>query len=158
MRFWWEQFRYIHLRSLGDMRVMIFTDRVGAALRILVVDDEPAIHEVVGLFLEGESVALSFASNGGEALGRLLERDFDLVITDRNMPIMGGDELAAQVRKIAPQMPILLISGHAEVEIDKRRFDAFLPKPFSKRQLGEAVRSMDLRRSLSPAAWPGHGN
>lgn len=137
---------------------MIFTDRVDTALRILVVDDEPAIHEVVELFLEGEGVSLGFASNGAEALVQVLERDYDLVITDRNMPIMGGDELASQIRKLAPAMPILLISGHAEAEIDKGRFDGFLPKPFSRRQIGEAVRSLDRRSATVPDSCLGHKN
>ena len=104
-------------------------------LQILVVDDEPSIVQVVGLYLENKGCVITPAENGTEGLRLFEQQPFDLVISDRVMPEMTGDQLAAEIRARAPEMPIILITGHKGPQVDITRFNAFLPKPFTKTQL-----------------------
>jgi CheY-like chemotaxis protein len=80
------------------------------------------------------------ASNGREALERFREGRFDLVITDYSMPEMRGDELAANVKHLAPSQPVLMLSGTAELLGGLGMpADAFLGKPFTLVDLREAI-------------------
>jgi two-component system, cell cycle sensor histidine kinase and response regulator CckA len=70
---------------------------------------------------------------------------FDLVLSDVVMPIMDGPATARAVRKIAPSVPVLFMSGYAEEQL-RREIDIdnmyFIPKPFSVSQIGEKVASI----------------
>jgi CheY-like chemotaxis protein len=108
--------------------------------RVLVIDDEPTILELVEMFLEDPRYELTLAENGAVGLRHFESAPFDLVISDRVMPEMTGDELAAEIRSRAPEMPIILITGqHGGPHVDTTNFDAFVPKPFTKTQLLAAM-------------------
>lgn len=107
--------------------------------RVLLVDDEPSILEVIGLYLEAESYAVTYADSGTEGLRRFHSAEFDLVVSDRNMPGMSGEELAEAIKTHTPAMPFILISGHAFDHAPEAHYDSFLPKPFSRKQLLAAL-------------------
>ena len=111
-------------------------------IRVLVVDDEPSILEVIGIYLEDRGYRLTFANDGLEGLRQFESESgkFDIIISDRVMPAMTGDEMAAAIKSQAPQVPIILITGqHRGVPFDISPFSAFLPKPFTRTQLLAAV-------------------
>jgi len=109
-------------------------------IRVLVVDDEPTILEVIGMYLEDRGYRLTFASDGLEGLRQFENGQFDIIISDRVMPAMTGDEMAAAIKSQAPQVPIILITGqHRGVPFDISPFSAFLPKPFTRTQLLAAM-------------------
>jgi PAS domain S-box-containing protein len=89
--------------------------RAGGPLRVLVVDDEPLIRQVVSGFLRIDRHNVEAVGSGREALALLRTETFDLVITDRAMPDMGGDELATAVKRDAPNMPIIMLTGFGEL-------------------------------------------
>src|SRR5205823_2922858 len=89
--------------------------RAGGLLRVLIVDDEPLIRQVISGFLHIDRHAVEAAGSGQEALALLGTQTFDLVITDRAMPDMGGDELAATVKATAPTVPIIMLTGFGEL-------------------------------------------
>ena len=60
---------------------------------------------------------------------------WDLVITDRSMPGMDGEELATQIKRFAPQLPVLLITGYPDLVVHRERFVAVLQKPFASAEL-----------------------
>lgn len=112
--------------------------------RILIADDEPILRELLGYYLAREGYALTFASDGLEAWQHFQRAPFDLVITDRDMPGMNGEDLADAIRQSAPHLPIVLISGHRGLTVDPARFDAFLPKPFAREQLTDVIGALLL--------------
>jgi two-component system alkaline phosphatase synthesis response regulator PhoP len=102
------------------------------AASILLVDDEPAIHLVVGMFLREAGCFLGDAKDGMEGLRMFKESSWDLVITDRAMPEMGGEQLAEEIRKISADVPLILITGSLTSDIRVDLFDEILPKPFKR--------------------------
>jgi CheY-like chemotaxis protein len=115
--------------------------------RILLVDDEQVQVETVKNVLERLGYTVTTATLGQEALG-LFQRDpeaYDLVITDQTMPHMTGLELAKNILRIRPGLPIVLTTGFSEiVDADAARaagIRRFQMKPFSLREMAETVRS-----------------
>lgn len=99
-------------------------------VRLLVVDDEPAIREVTSALLAAEGYDVSTAEDGLAAVGHLVEPLPDLVISDLRMPQMSGFELLALVRERFPHVPVIAMSGEfTENELPPGLpADAFLQK------------------------------
>ncbi len=113
---------------------------------VLLVDDNPTIVEMVKLVLEMEGFEVISASDACSALdlGLSYPQSICLLLTDIMLgPGLNGREVAEQLRRVRPHMPVLYISGYsddANVEAEISRADAvFLPKPFSVRTLAEKV-------------------
>ena len=125
--------------------------------RILIVDDEVEITEILADLLSDDYDCLR-ASSAEEALVRLGEAEFHLVISDITMPGMSGLEMIPHVKKLSPDTVVVMISGMQTVEsaIGALRLGAFdyLMKPFDLRQvglglaqhLGRTIDADDLRR------------
>ncbi|WP_067048941.1 response regulator [Methanofollis ethanolicus] len=91
------------------------TDR---QIRVLVVDDDPALLNVIGLFLESTGeIITTLAHRGGEALDRIESEHFDVCVSDLEMPGMDGIRLLKEVRYRGMDLPCILItgSGHGDV-------------------------------------------
>jgi len=119
------------------------TDAGISKIRILVVDDEPEIREVLCELLSGDYECL-VAASAEEALARLRDERFDLVISDIMMSGMSGLEMVPHVRARSPETVVLMISGVQTIEsaIKTLRVGAFdyIMKPFDLRQVEVAVR------------------
>jgi CheY-like chemotaxis protein len=85
-----------------------------AISRILLVDDNANGLKARKMVLEELGYGIVTASNGYDALERFTPQKFDLVVTDYKMPRMDGLELIVQLRKLAPELPIVLISGFVD--------------------------------------------
>jgi len=109
------------------------------AHRILVVDDEPSVVIVLERLLRGSGFFVASAHSGAEALRVFEQGPWDLVITDRAMPEMNGEQLAERIKRVAPATPVILITGFARPGTSAEFFDAVLAKPFSKGELLESV-------------------
>ena len=99
---------------------------------ILIVDDEVAIAEVIGMFLQSEGHRVVVTGNGMEALSRALHEQPDLIITDVMMPVLDGLALCRTVQR-DPRLqwtPIILMSAAREVHDEECRALALLHKPF----------------------------
>ncbi len=113
--------------------------------RILVVEDEPHIREMLAEMLEGRDFEVVTAANGLEALEWLRENEYkvDLIITDVVMPKMDGVQLYQALQKEAPHIILIFISGYAEHMLAKYGFDdksfRIIKKPFTFRQLLEEI-------------------
>jgi CheY-like chemotaxis protein len=107
--------------------------------RILLVDDEQGMREVVKLLLAEDSHTVVEANNGAEALDLFKRSRFDLVMTDFRIPFIRGDELAMAVRRLAPTQPILMITGYPESLGRDNPVDAILRKPFGQTRLRATV-------------------
>ncbi len=116
--------------------------------RILVVDDDQAIRQLLKAALEAAGFEVIVAPDGAEGLarGRELAGAIDLLITDVMMPGMRGDELATQLQKAQPGLRALLISGFARDALGEESVPgpglAFLAKPFRTGELLRQVRKL----------------
>jgi DNA-binding NtrC family response regulator len=122
---------------------------------ILVVDDEPTVQEALETFLRAEGYGVVTVGSGKEALTRIEEEDFDLIVADLVMPGMSGLEVLERSRSFAPAPEVILITGHASVEtaieaLRKGAFD-YLQKPFQLEDLASCVARLLRHRGSSRA-------
>ena len=104
-------------------------------IKVLLVDDDDSCLMLGSLILERAGITSYCVMSGKEALKAIQEKEFDLIITDFNMPGMDGIELAEQAREIAPHTPIIVNSGALSPEIVQRAKERgvvkVLEKPFN---------------------------
>lgn len=112
--------------------------------RILVVDDEKAIRDMLADFLDSEGFAVSTAPDGAGAVSELSKAHYDLVLSDLKMPKMGGIALLEEVNKIAPDTVTVIMTGFGTVEtaIDamKRGAYDYVLKPFKMDEVTLVIR------------------
>ncbi len=115
-------------------------------LRVLVADDEPMVREVIAMYLSEDDHEVVPAEDGREALEKFEEGGFDLVLTDRSMPEMNGDQLAMEVKRRNPQIPVLLLTGYGDVMNSEGEkppgVDSIVSKPFTMESLRAAFRAV----------------
>ncbi len=111
---------------------------------LLVVDDEPQMLIAIDETLRRGGYSVTTAGSGVEALCRLKERYYQLVITDMRMPEVSGLDLLKKVKTVAPQTPVVLLTAYGTIQnaVDAMRHGAFdyLLKPFSAESLEAVVR------------------
>jgi len=133
--------------------------RPSRPLHLLVVDDESSVREVLALMLTQEGHDVVTARNGAEALDYFVRDRWDVVITDRSMPEMRGDELAAKIKQWSPQTPVVLLTGFAgPMELAGahcRHFDMILHKPFTVAAIREGLEWLMARDSSPERLAPG---
>ncbi|WP_299427450.1 response regulator transcription factor [uncultured Meiothermus sp.] len=115
---------------------------------VLIVDDDPAIRQILRAYLSHEGHGLLEAADGVEALERAPQAD--LVVLDLMLPELSGWEVAGILRKDFPDLPILMLTARGEESERIRGFelgaDDYVSKPFSPREVVARVRAL-LRRS-----------
>src|ERR1035437_4485699 len=108
--------------------------------RILLAEDQQDVREMTAIMLGMDDHVVTTAVDGREALDLFTPGRFDLVITDYFMPLMKGDELARNIKQLAPDEPVLMITGStSELGSIQTSVDAVLNKPFSFEELRQAV-------------------
>jgi len=111
---------------------------------ILVVDDEQDSLKLIERVLAREGFVVHCVTNGKEALAKIMEKTISLIITDLNMPEMNGFELSRKTMEIAPQIPIIMITGNASPEISRQATDIgiskVLTKPFQIKMMLNAIK------------------
>ncbi len=112
-------------------------------LGVLVVDDEPAMLEVLRIRLEGWGLRVDTASDGAEARRRWSERRPDIVISDVMLPDTSGLELLAELRRTWPDVAVVVITAHGSVDLAveamKEGAVDFLTKPLDYQKLEHAI-------------------
>ena len=130
-----------------------------ASLRVLVVDDDPNVAEVVSRYLESEGFTADVARDGHAALDRALSAPPDLVVLDLMLPGIDGLEVCRRLRALAP-VPVIMLTakgGEADRVVGlELGADDYLAKPFSPRELMARVKAV-LRRARGPLAAPPAG-
>jgi DNA-binding response OmpR family regulator len=125
-------------------------------VRILVVEDEPLLADAVAEWLRGDAHAVDVVLDGGAALERLGVNDYDVVVLDRDLPVVHGDDVCRALVESESTARVLMLT--AATDIDDRveglalGADDYLPKPFAFPEL--AARVVALGRRSRPAAPP----
>ena len=108
--------------------------------RIVLVDDEEPLRACLRMMLEFEGHHVTEATDGASALNLFTIGEFDLVVTDFQMPVMEGNKLAVNLKLLAPSLPILMITASARARRDAENpVDALLNKPFLVADLRSAL-------------------
>jgi response regulator RpfG family c-di-GMP phosphodiesterase len=110
---------------------------------VLIVDDEPKICQFLEILLKREGYRPVSVNNASDALERIANDGFDLVLTDLKMPGMDGFELVTQLKELKPDLPIIMITGYATVEtaVQAMRYgvDDYVTKPFNIDELHKVI-------------------
>ncbi len=122
------------------------------SVRILVVDDEAGMRDMLALELRGRGYQVSLAENGDEALALVRRQRFDLVVTDMQMPGMDGNMLLEQIKKIEPRLEVIIMTGYGTVEVavtamKNGAFD-FILKPFHLEELNAKIEKALEKKDL----------
>lgn len=118
-------------------------------MKILVVDDEPKIRELIGQYLVVAGYETEFAKDGIEALNVISKGDIDMVILDVMMPFMDGITCLKEMRSRGFKTPVIILSAKGE-EYDKitgfeAGTDDYVVKPFSPKELMARVKAVAMR-------------
>ena len=126
--------------------------------RILVVDDEPFVCDAVKMMLAFDGHEVEVANSAQEALAKMDQAKFDVVITDFAMPVMKGDELASIIKKRDPKQPVILITAYAEMLQSTGNpltgVDCVISKPFLLENLREALTKVSSQTNPKPGKAP----
>ena len=122
------------------------------AVRILVVDDEEGLRDILSDIISMLGYQVTLSSSGEDALSQCLTTPFDLVLTDLQMPGMDGLTLARHIKNGAPSTIVILMTalGLNELmeKIEESRIDSFILKPFGFDDIKETFRKMlELRET-----------
>ncbi len=115
--------------------------------RVLLVDDESSVRQMAAHALEHMGYTVVPSESGAAAVEALTADSggFDLVVLDLSMPGMSGQETLARLRRIKPDLPVVMSSGYSEAECLKLLADqpisGFLPKPYTAAALGRTVKT-----------------
>jgi len=122
--------------------------------KILIIEDEAAIRRVLTKILSEESkeYQVEEAGDGLEGINKIREEDYDLVLCDIKMPKMDGVEVLEAARKLKPEVPMVMISGHGDLDtaVNTMRLGAFdyISKPPDLNRLLNTVRNALDRKTL----------
>ena len=121
-------------------------------MHILLIDDEPIIHQSLGTFLKRAGHQIRTATNGHEGLLLAEEETPDLIISDIKMPGLNGLDLLDRLKIRVPTTPVVLITGHGDVDtavaaLHKGAY-SYLRKPVKLGELVEVVQRIDQRQEL----------
>jgi two-component system response regulator HydG len=122
-------------------------------LRVLVVDDDAAIREALSRTLEKFGYEVILAEDGQAGLDRLREGEIHILLADLQMPRLSGQELLKAAKTIAPDLEVIVITGHGSVEdaveaMKEGAYD-FITKPFKRVQLERTIRRAAEKQALA---------
>jgi nitrogen fixation negative regulator NifL len=144
-------------RPVADAPAAAARKRAAPAMRVLVVDDEDSVRDILTELLTADRHTVITAANGREALEKLRASPLEVVLLDRAMPGMSGDQVAAAIKELRPDLPVIMLTGFgALMEADQEcppGVDFVLAKPVSIAGLRAA-----LARAIGHKASKGCGS
>lgn len=121
-------------------------------MNILFVDDDRLIINAIQRNLRDTSWTIESALSGPEALIKIEEGHYDVIVTDMAMPAMKGDRLLKEVREMDPTITRIILSGHADQSLqldDAELAHRWLDKPCDAAYLAEVLQEIESERRLS---------
>ncbi|HEV2528158.1 MAG TPA: response regulator transcription factor [Thermomicrobiales bacterium] len=118
-------------------------------MRVLIVEDEPFLAEALQAGLRHEAIAADIALDGDQALDRLVSNDYDVVVLDRDIPGVPGDEVCRIVARDHPGVRILMLTAATRLTDKLKGFglgaDDYVTKPFALEELIVRLRALARR-------------
>ena len=123
-------------------------------LRVLLAEDEPQVRDIEAEYLRGDGHFVETAADGREAMERFAQWGYDVVVVDRAMPEMNGDQLTAAIKQKSPNTPVVMVTGFADMPVEggdgTHQPDLILRKPITQMTLRQAIARV-LASAPSPA-------
>ncbi|MEW6518255.1 MAG: response regulator [Thermodesulfobacteriota bacterium] len=123
---------------------------------ILILDDEPIVSKRLKPSLDKNGYEVETFVRSVDALSRIRERDFDIIITDLKMEGVNGMEFLTEAKRRSPATEVIVITGFATMETAKQSFSRgvfdFLAKPFKLGEILEVIRKAESKRKEKAAA------
>lgn len=120
--------------------------------KVLVAEDEETVREMLQDMLAEEGYEVAAAANGAEALAKMQEERFDVVMTDLRMPVMDGMELAERIHDLFPDTPVIILTAYGTLETAQKAMAhgacGYIVKPCDTLQIRQAVINVFYRREL----------
>ena len=111
--------------------------------RLLIVEDDPDLRQLLRAMLRGEITDIDEAGDGDTAIEKLLKNPYDLVILDIMLPQKNGFEVAERIKTLSPRPRVLVVSAIARYFDDRfERGTAILQKPFTAEALKETIEAI----------------
>jgi DNA-binding response OmpR family regulator len=127
-----------------------------AMAKILLVDDDVRLSEVIDDWLTAESHVVEYQSDGRGGWEKMTNAEYDVIILDWNLPDASGPDLCRRFRDTGKTTPVLLLTGRANIENKVEGLDSgaddYLTKPFSPKELSARLRALLRRFSIKPVA------
>jgi signal transduction histidine kinase len=146
--------RFPATAETSTSETLLVTPTLERPLKILFVDDQPIICELVAELLRSDGHAVDLAGSGGLALEKCQRVNYDLVITDFAMPGMNGVQLAGVIRQFNPAKPIIILTGFVDLAGEASgpgsNIDLILAKPASLEELRRAIFEVFTRDRSGP--------
>jgi len=119
-------------------------------MKILLIDDEELVRQTIEACLKGDNHTVYSTSEGQQGLEMFRNDHYDLVITDRAMPGMSGDQVAYEIKKTNPYVPVIMLTGFGYMMKDSHQtpsgVDVVISKPVTRDSLREALAKVASRR------------
>ncbi len=129
--------------------------------RILILDDEPIVCKRLKPAFEKLGYEVEAFTNSSEAMERVQEQDFDIVITDLKMEGVDGMQFLTAVKERSPETEVIVITGFATMETAKESFQKgvfdFVAKPFKISEIREVVKKAERKKKAGEASGKGKG-
>ncbi len=129
--------------ELPDSIETIAPDIKVGSLRVLVIDDDKTTHTILKKYLETENHTVETARTGKKGIQAFSRKEFDLVITDRAMPDMSGDEVSVEIKGMHADTPIIMLTGFGEIMKGNGEIpigvDTIVGKPATQREINHAI-------------------
>ena len=127
--------------------LFILRDTEGSSFNILVVDDEPSYRKAMKRLLSRDGHSVTLAEDGIDGLRILENKEFDMVLTDINMPNMNGWEFLEKLNSLYPDLPVAIITGYLEyMDSTKYKIDIstrkILRKPIKLKDIRELIKEL----------------
>ncbi len=123
--------------------------------KILIIEDDEAMRALLKDLLDEEGFSTGSVSNGFDALQNLIEESFDLIITDIQMPGLTGLDILPRIKKLQPQVPVIVITAFGSEELCRRSVEkgatGYLEKPIHINKLRTMIREMVSSKEKSLA-------
>lgn len=124
------------------------------ALRVLLIDDDPHCLRVIRSFLEADKHTAVVAANGKDGIAAFRNGKFDLVITDRSLLDMCGDDIATAIKQINKDVPIIMLSGFGDIMLAEKdipkNIDLVVGKPIDRNELNKSIREVLSAKKSRP--------
>jgi signal transduction histidine kinase len=136
-------FRFAATKLQNEEAVSIAEEFHERSLHVLVVDDQPILRQLLGEYLQNDLHTAVMSADAVDALAKFRLENFDLVITDQIMAGMNGYELAAALKKLKPEVPVILLTGFVQDVLpptaESAAVDLVVGKPISRAALRNAL-------------------
>ena len=112
---------------------------LSTSLNVLFVDDQKCIRQLMRELLRDSGLRAETAKDAPDALAKFKAGQWDLVFTDYAMPGMNGEELAEELKKLKPALPVIMVTGYSDVTLERGVIDSVVEKPLTREKLCAAI-------------------